>query len=91
MANNLTVFSKSEKKLGKKVGNLISKYIYRYTYKCIAISNIVKIDLLKHTTLSENQIEVIYNPIITIEDSEEEIKLDAEYFHVAFVSRLTLG
>lgn len=71
-----------------KLRYIIAKIVYPFCYRCIAISDAVKNDLLNYTNLKENQIEVIYNPIIIIDDLYH-ITLDTTRFNIGFVSRLT--
>lgn len=76
-----------EKRKLIRIANSLSKYMYSWTYKCIAISESVKQDLIEHTNCPSEKIKVIYNPIIIVDNIEAEI--NPEYFHVCLVSRLT--
>lgn len=86
-ANTISENRKNEKRLLIKVAHHLSKYIYRWAYKSIAISNVVKEDLIKYTNIKSSQINVIYNPIIPVD--ELDIKLEEDIFHIAIVCRLT--
>ncbi|TWR27595.1 glycosyltransferase [Mucilaginibacter pallidiroseus] len=89
-ANTMNEFSKSEKKIVDKVSMKLIQYLYKYAYKCIAISEIVKKDLLKFTNIPEQKIEVIHNPIIVNTDIEKtDVELAKDKFHICFVGRLS--
>lgn len=64
------------------------KYFYSFADKCIAISGSVKNDLVKHTFIDEDKVNIIYNPIM-LRDELKDIVLDPSFFHIGFVSRLT--
>ena len=86
-ANTIKEYRKTRKRLGQKVALLLTKSLYRFTYKCIAISDNVKIDLVKYTNCPYNKISVIYNPIIIIDENSIP-EIDRGFFNVALVSRL---
>lgn len=86
-ANTISEDRKYEPRLLIRVANHLTRYLYLWTYKCIAISENVKNDLICYTNCPKYKIEVIYNPIIIIDN--ETAKLDKTLFHVAFVSRIT--
>lgn len=86
-ANTIEVYRSTKKKFIDTLSTHLTKYVYKYIYKCIAISENVKKDLVTYTNCPPEKIYVIYNPIIIIDDLPE-VKLD-QYFHIGLVSRLS--
>lgn len=74
--------------LFKSLRFFLMNRIYRYSDFCLAISNVVKEDLVNFSKIRDNRVTVIYNPIIVI-DTEKKIDLDKRFFHVGIVCRLT--
>ncbi|MGV3600063.1 MAG: glycosyltransferase [Dyadobacter fermentans] len=87
-ANTIKEYNKTKKSRIDKATMFLTRHLYRYAYKCIAISENVKTDLMRFTSLEGERIKVAYNPI-TIFDNITEVYLDPAFFHVGLVSRLT--
>ena len=88
IANTIGEFEKAKKSYSKSLGLFLTKFLYRCAYKCISISENVKVDIVKFTLCQEEKIKVIYNPIMII-DTYEDIIIDRSKFNICFVSRLT--
>jgi glycosyltransferase involved in cell wall biosynthesis len=88
VANTIKEFKKSKKSSTSSFAEFLSRHLFKYIHKCIAISKIVKADLITYTNCRPEQIEVIYNPIMIIDDKPEATP-QAGCFHIALVSRLT--
>jgi glycosyltransferase involved in cell wall biosynthesis len=88
-ANTIEVYKTTKKKFNDNISIFSIKYVYGLAFRCIAISNIVKKDLILNTNLSADKIKVIYNPILII-DNKNHHHLSTEFFHVGLVSRLSL-
>lgn len=88
VANTIKEYQKSKKSVTDKFSAFLTKYLFKHAYKCIAISKIVKADLLTYTNIKDKQVEVIYNPLIIIDEVKDAV-LEPGYFHVGLVSRLT--
>ncbi len=86
-ANTIQLLHEKEKRKLIRIANFLTGYLYNWCYKCIAISQSVKTDLVKFTNCREDKIHVIYNPIMVKDDVEA--SLDKSFFHVGMVSRLT--
>ncbi|WP_342084253.1 glycosyltransferase [Dyadobacter sp. OTU695] len=87
-ANTIKEYNKTKKKQIDKATMFLTRHLYKYAYKCIAISENVKTDLIRFTSLEEKKIEVAYNPI-KIFDNITDVSLDPAFFHIGLVSRLT--
>ena len=63
--NNLTSVSNGEKDLRWKLYPMLAKWFYPWADAITAVSKGVADDLMQATQLSEGQVQVIFNPIVT--------------------------
>ncbi|MCX6218962.1 glycosyltransferase [Spirosoma sp.] len=87
-ANTISEFKKSNRKTKDSITLSLIKYVYGFAHRCIAISNIVKSDLLNYTGLPSEKINVIYNPLVIVDDLSSAV-LEDDFFHIGLVSRLS--
>jgi glycosyltransferase involved in cell wall biosynthesis len=87
VANTMKEYDKVKKSKSKELAIFLRKKIYSWCYKCVAISKVVKDDIIEYTSCSKSKIFVIYNPVIII-DSEETMHLEDDCFHIGLVTRL---
>jgi len=86
--NSLKELRKSQKSFKQKSIAYLCGRLYKYASSCIAISEVVKRDVVAFTNCQPEKVHVIYNPVIII-DKGNGIELDPGVFHIALVSRLT--